>query len=451
MEKYFDIVIIGGSAGGISALKTSSIIYKNKSKLLIKKDELTPIPCAIPYTYKEIGDCKNNIISNSIINKLNSKLLIGNVKEINYKNKELIIENQESKIKYDKLIIATGSKPIRPPIKNIEANNVEFISKNVNSVNKFNSKIEQSNNIVIIGGGYIGVESAENIKENSPEKNITIIEGLERCLEMTFDKEFSNEIEDKLRYVGIKIITSKFVSEITKDENNNVNGVILNDSSKIEADFILVGVGAKANSDITKGTEIELNKFKDIKVNQFQETNIKDIFAVGDVSEKKSFFDGNIIPIKLASIASKEGSIAALNLYTNQINSDYTIGAYSTKIHDKIYSGTGLTEEMAIKKGFEIITGNCEVSNRHPNILKDSKEIKLKLIFNKLNLTLIGAQISGPSEVGEIINLIETLIKNKNTIYDLIKLEPATHPKVTSSPVGYHIISAVENALIKLN
>ena len=446
MVKYYDIVIIGGSAGGLSCLISSARLYKDKSKLVIKKEVETPIPCALPYIYGEIGTCKKNVIPNGMVEKMGADLLFDEVEFIDKENKVLKLKNSEE-VKYDKLVISTGSIPFKPPIKNIDSDGVFFIYKNVEISDNLADKIKHSNNIVVVGGGYIGVEFSEQIKEISPEKNVTIIEGLNRCLAMTFDEEFSNEVEDKLRYVGINIVKEKYVEEVIG--SNGVERIKLNDGSFIDADLVIVGVGAKANSVLADKSGLKLSERGDLIVDRFQKTSDKHIFAAGDVCESFSFFTHKPLSIKLASVATMQGRIVAENLFENHFPSVGVIGVYSSKVHDKVYSGAGLTESNAKREGFGFVVGNVKVINRHPDSLSGAKEITMKLIFNKKNKVLIGGQVSGPNEVGSIINQIALAIENKMTAYDLLFLQPATHPKVSVSPIKFHLIAAAENALSK--
>lgn len=445
MEKY-DIVIIGGSAAGIAALIGCARLYPNKSKLLIKKTEKTPIPCSIPYVYGELESCNNNLIPNQLLDKFGAKTIYDEVIFIDKKKKQLKLENGTF-VEYDKLILGTGSNPIIPPISGVDKSGVFFVKKDVNYVDKLANSIKESQKIIIVGGGYIGVEFAEQIKEQSSEKEVSIIEGLDRCLAATFDEEFTNEVEGKLSYVGINLRKNIFVSEILGD--TKVSGVKLSNGDIIDADLVIIGVGAKANSNLAKNSGLKISNHGDIIVDSFMKTSDKNIFAAGDCSESKSFFTQNTSPIKLSSVAVMEGRYVAENLYSSRFSCPGVIGAYATKIHDKAYAGVGYTQVQAKNEGFNVVIGNSIVMNRHPGSLNGSSQIKIKLIFNNSNRELLGAQISGPLEIAEIVNQLSIAIENKMTAHQLYFLQPATQPKLTASPLMYHIIQAANDALSK--
>jgi len=446
--KHYNILIIGGSAGGLSALRSCARLYPEKSKAIIKLDSKTLIPCAIPYVYGELHNSNNNLIPNGIIEKCGAEMIIGEVEKIDKKNK-IVIFKDNKEISYEKLIISTGSSPIIPKIPGYEKNGIFYIKKDAKIIDEISEKISKAQNIVIIGGGYIGVEFAEQIKEISNHKNITIIEGSESCLSMTFDKRYTEEIENKLRYVGINIVKNKLVSEFCGDKQN-INSVKLNDGTIIDCDLAIVAIGIKPNVEFAKSSKIKLGKSKSIKVDRFMKVD-KNIYACGDCVENFSFFTHEISNVKLASTASMEGRLVAENLYKNNFPNPGIIGVYVTKVHDKAYAGAGYTKKAAEKEGLEIVEGYAKVINRHPGSLNGAGEIEITLIFNKKSKRIIGAQISGPLVIGETINILGLAIEKKMTAYELFFMQPATQPKISASPIMYPIVEATEDALKQFN
>ncbi|MDA3854822.1 MAG: FAD-dependent oxidoreductase [Candidatus Woesearchaeota archaeon] len=441
--KNYDIVIIGGSAAGLAALRSCARLYPDKSKALIKLDPRTLIPCAIPYVYGELGESAKDLIPNVLIEKCSADMIIGNVVSIDKDNHKLKFENGDE-INYGKLVVSTGSTPVVPKINGFDKEGVFYVKKDADVVNNLKDAITKSKNIVVIGGGYIGVEFAEQIKEMSPEKNATIIEGSDKCLSMTFDERYSLEIEDKLKYVGINIVTNKYVDELCGD--SNVTSVKLNDGSYIDCDLVIVAIGAKSNVKLAEDSGFEIGKAGGIQVDRFMKVE-EDVFGCGDCVENYSFFNHKVSNVKLASVACMEGRLVAENLYNNHFPNPGIIGVYVTKIHDKAYAGAGYTKKAALKDNLDVIEGYAKVVNRHPGSLAGANEIEISLLFNKKNKVLVGAQMSGPLEIGDSINILGVAIENKMTVYDLFFMQPATQPKISPSPVMYHIVEAAENAL----
>lgn len=445
--KFYDIVIIGGSAAGVAALRSCARLYPDKSKALIKLDPRTLIPCAIPYVYGELGESAKDLIPNALIEKCGADMIIENVVFIDKNNNKLKLENGEE-ISYGKLVLSTGSSPIVPKINGFDKNGVFYVKKDADVIDKLRDGIVVAKNIVVMGGGYIGVEFAEQIKEISPDKNVTIIEGSSKCLSMTFDERFSSEIEDKLKFVGINIENNKYVEEFCGDDS--VNSVRLNDGSYINCDMVIVAIGAKSNVKLAQDSELTIGETGGIKVDRFMKVS-DNIFACGDCVDNFSFFTHKISNVKLASVACMEGRLVAENLYANHFANPGIIGVYVTKIHDKAYAGAGYTKQGALKDGLEVVEGYAKVVNRHPGSLSGGNEVEISLLFNKKTKILVGAQMSGPLEIGESINILGLAIESKKTVYDLFFMQPATQPKISASPLMYHIVEAAEDALKKFN
>jgi pyruvate/2-oxoglutarate dehydrogenase complex dihydrolipoamide dehydrogenase (E3) component len=445
--KHYDIVIIGGGAGGISVLKGCYRLYKKKSMALIKKDDKTLIPCAIPYVYGELGGTDNDLVSNEIVSKLGADLICDEVEYIDHRNKVLKIKNSQA-IEYEKLVLATGSNPIVPNIKGSDKSNVFYVKKDVQIIGNLDTKIKNSYNIVIIGGGYIGVEFAEHIKEYSPEKNVTIVESASRCLSANLDLDLTDEIEAKLRYVGINILKGVSAKEFVGE--NSCYKVKLSDKTQIDCDLVIVGVGSVPECSLANNSGIDVSK-NGIVVDSYMRTSAKDVFACGDCIVKHSFFNSDISNVRLASLATYEGRILSENLYKNCFVNKGVVGVFTTKIHDKVFSSCGYNLEKVKNEEIGFFIGESEVANRHPSSLGGCAKIKVRLIFNEVSKVLIGAQISGPEGVSELINVLSLAIERGVDVYGLYLMQVATHPKVSASPIASPIISATEDALKRIS
>ena len=211
--REYDVVIIGGSAAGVTAAITARRFYPDKKVLIIRREENVMIPCGIPYIYGDVGSTEKNIIPDAILEKNDIDLLIGEASVI--KKDEKFVETQNGeKVKYDKLIIASGSDPLVPPIKGSDKDNVFIVKKDDKYLDSLLKEVNKAKDMVIIGGGFIGMEFADECKKNR-DINISVVEMLPHCLMLVFDEEFCKQGEELIIERGVNIITNEKVEEIT--------------------------------------------------------------------------------------------------------------------------------------------------------------------------------------------------------------------------------------------
>ncbi len=447
MEKT-DIAIIGASAAGLSAAITIKNRAPEKKVVLFRKVEKTPVPCGIPYIYGTLGDVQKNIIPDEQFKLMGLDIIVAEIKDIDIENKKIFYNGKE--LQYEKLLLATGSYPFIPPIEGINLKNVFAIEKNPVNLEIIEERLKGANNIVIIGGGFIGVEMAEQIAKLKGDKaDITIIEMLPHILMAALEEEFCIKAEEELSSMGINILTNSTVTKL--EGNEKVEKVILKDNSSIKADIVIIGVGAAPNVELAEKIGVKSDKRAGIFINEFMETDKKDIYAAGDCATKFSFITGKPTGIRLASVAAYEGIVAANNMIGNKVKNKGAVGAFSTKIGNIALGSAGFTKNMCEKEGIEYISGEFTGPDKHPASLPDTfKNMKAILIFRKDNGKIIGGHIIGGNSTGEMINIISTAIQAGLTSEDLYFMQVATHPLLTGSPIAYHIQRAAGDAYFKI-
>ena len=443
--KQADIVIIGGSAAGIPAAITCRRHYPDKSVILIRKEKQVQIPCGIPYIYGTVHTPEKNMIPDKVVTGNGIELFIDGVQKINRKEKNVITEKGET-IAYDRLILATGSLPMELPIKGLDKENVYMIKKDSVYLKGLLEKVNNAKDIVILGGGFIGVEFADEFKKNR-DVNVTIVELLPHCLMLAFEEEFCLEAEQALEERGINVITKVKMKEVLGD--NKVTGVKLSDGRTIKADLVIAAVGVKPNTKLAENAGLEVDK-GGIIVNSGMMTSDENIFACGDCTSKKSFFTDHPSGLKLASIATMEARIAGANLFGKRRQNSGVVGVFSTVVGDKTFAMAGLTDKIAKDSGYDIVIGQAESPNRHPGGMPGMANMKVKLVFNKMTGELIGGQVRGGHSAGELINTVSACIQKKMTVDDIATFQLGTHPAVTASPIAYQLVNAAEIALTKM-
>jgi pyruvate/2-oxoglutarate dehydrogenase complex dihydrolipoamide dehydrogenase (E3) component len=440
-----DILIIGGGPAGIVSAATARKNNADKKITLIRENKKEVIPCGIPYIFNRLDSVEKNLMPDKSLKTNKIDLLIDKAVKIDT-SKKIVNSQSDKKINYNKLIIATGSKPVLIPIKGIDKKGVWQIKKDFEYLKKLREAVLKSKNIMIIGGGFIGVEIAEELS-SIKKLNISIIEKLNHCLITTFDKEFAATAEEKVKQKGVKIFASAAVKEIIG--KNKVESVKLDNGKNIPADLVILSIGTRPDVALVEETKIKLGNYNGIWVDKYMRTNIPDVFAIGDCAETKDFFTGKSIPIMLASTAVTEARIAGANLYQlkNLRKNKGTITAFSTYVDGLVLGGTGITENRARQENFNVIVGASKCPNHHPKNLPNTESIKVKLIFSKTSKTLLGGQIIGPESASEMINILALAVQKEMTVYDFETLQISTHPLLTASPTIYPLIAAAQNAL----
>ncbi len=444
--KQADVVILGGISG-IAAGVSCRQHYPEKKVVLIRKEGTVLIPCGIPYIYGTVGGPQNNVIPDGLFVKNEIELIKGEAVSVDREKKMVTLQDNEI-ISYDKLVFATGSVPLIPPIPGINKKNVYAVKKEFDYLADLLEEMKTVKDLVIIGGGFIGVEFADECQKNR-DINVTVVEAMPHCLQTAMDDEFCIEAESKLTETGVKILTKTKVEAILGDDA--VTGVKLSGGVNLKADMVILGIGAVPNTELAKISGLKLGVKQAIKVNHYMQSHTDpNIFACGDCAEKQSFFTGRTIGVMLASIATSEARIAGANLYSPVHRNPGVISTFSTMINGRAFAVSGLTERAAIEAGISYVIGTAEATDTHPGGMPNSNLVKVKLMFAKYTRELLGGSISGGKTVGEMINLVSAGIMHQMTANEIYQFQMGTHPALTPSPIAYPIVNAAGKALLSM-
>jgi NADPH-dependent 2,4-dienoyl-CoA reductase/sulfur reductase-like enzyme len=443
----YDIIVIGGSAAGLIAAITSKKIHKEKKILVVKKQDKELVPCGIPYVFHTLDGVDKDFMGiEEKFEKMGIDLLIDEVVDGNTKEKKILTKSGKEYF-YDKLIISTGSTPAVIPIPGKDLHNVLVIPKDYKYLESIREKISESNNIVIIGGGFIGVEVADEIIKAG--KKVILIEAMQHLLPASFDEDFGSIAKEEIEKDGVNVLLNTKVAKI--DGTEKVEKVILENGEEIKADLVILATGYKPNIELAKKLDLKITDFGFIETDEYMRTSTKDVYAAGDCVQHKDFFTGKPSRLMLASAAVFDARIAASNLYKLRVvrTSMGSLNAYSTMIGSKAFAAAGITEKVANIEGFDIVVGRAEVVDRHPGKFADATKMVMKLIFARSGI-LLGAQIVGGKSVGEIINIISLAIQMGATANDIFTMQIGTHPLLTAAPTVYPLSIAAEQAISQM-
>ena len=442
-----EIVVIGGGPAGLISAATAKKNFPDKDVLIIKKEKVGLVPCGIPYIFSTIGSVDGDIMSTAGVEKLGVEFLVDEVVDVSFEEKKLRTKAGEE-IEYEKLILAVGSTPIIPKIPGHDLEGVYTVSKYKDYLEKLLEAVKSANRILIIGGGFIGVEVSDEI--NKLGKNVTIVEMLENLLPNAFDDDMGGILEENMKNKGIKVFTKTKVEEILGD--GKVRAVKLSSGEELETDLVIFSVGYRPNTAWLKDKGIRLMENGSIWVDEYMRTSVKDVFAVGDCAAHRSFFTRKPSGLMLASTATFDARIAGANLYGLKVirMNKGNLAVYSTSVEGLTLGRAGLNEKMAKEEGFEYVVGKAQGLDRHPGKIPDATKITVKLLFSKASGILLGGQIAGGKSVGEMINIVALAMQMGATANDMYTMQIGTHPLLTSAPTTYPLLLAAEDAMRKM-
>ena len=419
------VVIVGGVAGGASTAARLRRLDENMQIIMFERGPHVSFSnCCLPYHLSgKVANDKDLVLMTP--EKFYKQYRIDartstEVISINRQAKEVVVKNvttgEQYTESYDKLVLSPGAKPIVPKIEGIEDVNI-FTVRNVVDIVKLNTFIKNNDckNISIIGGGFIGVEVTENLKEAG--YNVTLIEAMNQIMK-PFDYDMVQVLHKEMYDKGVNLIVGDKVNSFEKDI------VILESGKKIEADAVVMAIGVAPETDLAKNADLEIGETGAIKVNQNYLTNDKDIYAVGDAVEVYHALTNSKTKLSLAGPAQKQARAVADHIKGRPSRNSGYIGSSCIQIFDYNGASTGLTEQLIKASN---LTLNYDVvrviAQDKVGLMPGSEPLHFKLIFEVPTGRILGAQAIGKGNVDKRIDVIATLIKMAGTVEDLKDLE----------------------------
>lgn len=366
--------------------------------------------------------------------------------------KKIVELSNGTSIDYDKIILGTGASQVIPEFEGVDLEGV-FTLRDVPDAERIKSFMEEkkAKNLVFIGTGFINLELAALLSVTKPDYyNITIIKymTLGPPLALMLDADMAIKIQEGMVEKGLNM---KMESRATKilGRDGIVTGVELETGEKIDADMVMVSVGARPNLELAKDMNLELGKFG-VKVNKYLETSNPDILAGGDCVEKIHFVTKKPTSSLLRGPSVIQGRLAAKRLAGYEIEFPGVLNNSAVRIFDKYIAATGLTDKQAQKEGFETVSVVVNSRSKH-GMIPGVKPWTLKLVFDRETQRLLGGQIiSDCCAPMKEIDTINALIMGEKTISELTTLMCAGNPDCSSEPSLEPITVAAEQALQKL-
>ena len=441
------IAVIGGVAAGTSAAAKARRTDKDAEIVIFEKGrDISYAGCGLPYYISGVTPSRYNVVMNTAQDfkeKYNVEVLLEHeVTKIDSEDKNLIYKNlkngEKGEYKFDKLVIATGALPIKPPFKGLDLENI-FTLRSVESADKIKDAVKRDdvNQAVIIGAGLIGLEMAESFKELGME--VTVIELQDQVLP-PFSKEMAAIVEEHLKEKGVNLILGDGVDHFEGREE--VEKVVTGSGKEVEADLALLSIGIKANSKLAEEAGVEIGETGAIKVNEKLETNLKDIYSAGDCAETTDLLRNKDIWLPLGSTANKQGRTAGENAAGGDASHYGILKTGITKVFDLTVARTGLTLEEAEGEGIDAAVVKIKAHN-HASYYPGTDDIHLRGVFDKENGVIVGAEVVGGDGSDKRIDVLATAIYNRMTADELFQVDLAYAPPYSGPKDAVAILGMV--------
>jgi NADH oxidase (H2O2-forming) len=441
-----DILIVGGSAAGLAGAITARRFYPELKITVARREEKVLVPCGIPYIFGTLDSVEANVIPDGLLEKNRLDLIVDEITTVDREQRRAKTANNNT-IEYQKMILATGSRPMVPPIPGVHLGNVFTANKDAVYLEGLRKALKQANNVVIVGGGFIGLEFADELSKLKNLTSISVIEMLPHCLLLACDSNICVKVEEELRKQGVTVLPDRRAKAI--HGKDKVESVELEDGTQIKADLVILGIGVVPEVSLAQKIGLEVDERGGIHVDDYMRTTDPHIFTAGDCTRKRCFLTGRTSMVRLASVATMEARVAAANLFTRRRHAPCPIGVFGTVIGELAVGSAGFTERTASQEGIDVIVGESTSVDKHPGSLPGAQSLTVKLIFMKESRELIGGQAYGSDKAGYVVNCIGSLIQQKMRADEISIFQMGTHPKLTPSPIAHQIENAAEIALAK--
>lgn len=434
------VLIVGGVAGGASTAARLRRMDEDVEITVFEKGEYISFAnCGLPYYIGETIQERDALLlqtPEAMKARFNIDVRVKNeVLKIDRENKELEVKELETgkvyREPYDTLVLSPGSTPLTPPISGIDSPNI-FTLWNIPDTDKIKDYVDNKKpkKAAIIGGGFIGIEMAENLHQKGLD--IYIVEMADQVM-APIDYEMAQVVHKHLRDKNVQLYLKDGVKSF--EYSKGVTTITLQSGKKLEADMVILSIGIRPQSKLAKESGLEVNEREGIVVDKYLRTSDKDIYAVGDAIEVVDFINKQKTMIPLAGPANKQGRIAANNICGKDETYNGTQGTSIAKVFDLTVANTGNNEKLLEKLGMEYerdyLTSIIHVKS-HAGYYPGAIPMSIKLIFD-LKGKILGAQIVGYEGVDKRIDVIATTIRYGGTIYDLKELELAYAPPYSSA------------------
>lgn len=446
MDNKDRLVVVGGVAAGMSAASSYKRIKPEAEAIVLEKGYFISYgACSLPYYISgEVEDFRNlvSLTPKAAEERGITILLRHEATRIDAETKKIIVKDLETdqmqEIPYGKLILATGALPVKPPLSGIDLGHIYAIRTLHDGIeikkyidewlafdlcvgphcvykNRFGFE-KRPMKAVIVGGGYIGMEMCESLRRRGLE--VTVVEKSDRVLG-NMDTSITNIVENTIARQSVKLLKGPSVQGF--EEKGNMISVVT-DQGMLEADVVLLAIGARPNAELAKAAGIQSGVAGAVSVDEHLKTNLPDIYAAGDCAEATHLVTGKKAYIPLGTTANKQGRIAGENTAGLQNIFEGIVGTAVTKVFNLEVARTGLSPIEAEREGYDYVVSTIEGKSRS-SAYPEGKPITVMYVVERPDGRLLGAQMVGEEGAAHRIDTLAACLYNRMTVFDIARLD----------------------------
>jgi NADPH-dependent 2,4-dienoyl-CoA reductase/sulfur reductase-like enzyme/rhodanese-related sulfurtransferase/anti-sigma regulatory factor (Ser/Thr protein kinase) len=458
MSRPLRIVIVGGVAAGPKVASKIIRLCQDAEVTIVEKGKLLSYAgCGLPYYVSGVVQDQKELMCTPV-GTVRDPVFFQNVKnvkvlneteaiEVDRANKRVrvrdLVSEQESWLDYDKLVLGTGAKPVVPPIPGTDLDNV-FTLQGVHDAEGIRTALseEKARDVVIVGGGLIGVEITEALVQRGCR--VTIMEMMPQILRV-LDPDMVRLVEQHMESHGVRVLPNTKLERIEGDESVTA---VQTSAGRIAADMVVLAIGVRPNVTLAEAADLEIGSTGAIKVNDRMQTSDPNIYAAGDCVECNDLMTGKPCFVPLGSTANKQGRVAAVNICGGQDHFPGVLGSTVCKVFDFCVARTGLSESAAKREGYNIVTVLAPAPDK-AHFMPEAKVLMLKLIADQDTRKLLGAQAVGPGAGDKRIDVVAMALTAGMTVDQLANADLCYAPPF--APAMDNIITAANVARNKMD
>jgi NADPH-dependent 2,4-dienoyl-CoA reductase/sulfur reductase-like enzyme/rhodanese-related sulfurtransferase len=449
---HMKLLIVGGVAGGASAAARARRLSENAQMILFERGpDVSFANCGLPYYIGgEISERNKLLVVSPERLRTRYKLDVrvrSSVEAIDRAAKKVRVRDlasgQEYEETYDKLILAPGAAPLRPPIPGIELPGI-FTLRNLQDVDRIKQKIDRGvKQAVVVGAGFIGLELVENLVRQGIAT--TVVELQDQVLP-PFDKEMTTPIADHLAAKGVSVLLGQSAEAFEKSADGLI--VQLKSGQRLPAQLVVLGVGVRPENKLAVEAGLEVGPRGGIRINEHLQTSDPDIYAVGDAIEVKDFVMGAHTQVPLAGPANRQGRLAADHIFGKEARYRGTQGTAIVRVFDLTAAMTGASEKSLKRAKLAYRKVYIHPAN-HASYYPGAEALTLKLVFDPTTGKILGAQAVGGAGVDKRIDVLAVAIQAGMTVFDLEEMELAYSPQYGSAKDPINMVGFVASGLLR--